>query len=262
MSSRRSKSGSRSARRTGGARRAGSKSARRSSASARSLSAGRRAESNTRSATSRRRSPPGRAGAARAKRGSRADATASHAVKLLKQDHRAVERAFAQFASAGQDEKQEIAARICKMLTVHAQIEEELLYPAAREALDSDDAHLVAESRVEHASVKDLVGQIEHREQLDEQYEAKVSVLGEYVQHHVKEEETELFPRLERTSLDLQALGERLEERKAQLMGMPAESLQSEGMQDEDGSAEAGMAGARSRGGRAHRPAGLHARRR
>ena len=82
------------------------------------------------------------------------------------------------------------------MLTVHAQIEEELLYPAARDALDSDDAHLVAEAHVEHASVKDLIQQIEQREELDEEYEAKVEVMGEYVKHHVSEEESELFPKL------------------------------------------------------------------
>jgi hemerythrin superfamily protein len=261
MSSRRSKSGSRSASRAHGARRSGAKSARRSSASARSASAARPPKGNTRRATSRGRTQPGSPGAARS-RGSRAARAASHAVKLLKQDHREVKQAFAQFASAaGQEEKQQIAQRICKMLTVHAQIEEELLYPAAREALDPDDAHLVAEARVEHSSVKDLIGQIEGVDQPDEQYEAKVSVLGEYVQHHVQEEEGDLFPRLERTSVDLQALGERLQERKAALMGQQADSPQGEGAQHEEGG-ETGRPDARSRGGRAHRSGGLHARRR
>jgi len=138
------------------------------------------------------------------------------------------------------------------MLTVHAQIEEELLYPAARDAFDSDDAHLVAEARVEHASLKDLIEQIEGREEVDDEYEAKVCVLGEYTQHHVKEEEGELFPRLERSSLDLEALGERLEERKRELMGEDTE----EGMEEES------ETGGRSRGGRGQRSSPLHARRR
>jgi hemerythrin-like domain-containing protein len=160
---------------------------------------------------------------ARSKRGRRSE-SASHAVKLLKQDHRAVAEALEEFESAEREEKQAIAQRICKMLTVHAQIEEELLYPAARDALHPEDEHLVAEAGVEHASLKDLIGQIEAREEVDEQYEAKVCVLGEYVKHHVSEEENEIFPRLERSSLDLEALGERLEERKRELMGEEGES--------------------------------------
>jgi hemerythrin superfamily protein len=179
-------------------------------------------------------------------------------VKLLKQDHRAVSQALEEFESASREEKAAIGQRICRMLTVHAQIEEELLYPAARDALDADDAHLVAEAGVEHGSVKDLIGQLEQREDVDEEYEARVEVMGEYVKHHVKEEETELFPKLERSSLDLDALGQRLEERKRELMGEEGESLQ-EGREEEQ---ESGMPGGRSRGGRGHRPTSLHARRR
>ena len=237
MSSRKSKSGARTAGRSRGAR-AGSKRTGGSSAHTRSASAGRRGASN----------------AARAKRGRRANSSASHAVKLLKQDHRAVAQALEEFESAEREEKQAIAQRICKMLTVHAQIEEELVYPAARDAFDSDDAHLVAEARVEHASLKDLIGQIEDCAAVDEEYEAKVCVLGEYTQHHVSEEEGELFPRLERSSLDLEALGERLEERKRELMG---EDLQAGQGVEEDSETRG-----RSRGGRGHRPSSLHARRR
>lgn len=239
MARRKSRSGSRTASRTRGGRSAGKSAAGRGSAHTRSASAGRRGASSS----------------ARAKRGRRANPSASHAVKLLKQDHRAVAQAFEEFESAEHAEKQAIAQRICRMLTVHAQIEEELLYPAARDAFDSDDAHLVAEARVEHASLKDLIGQIEDREEVDDEYEAKVCVLGEYTQHHVKEEEGELFPRLERSSLDLEALGERLEERKRELMG--SEMGAGAGMEEESAS-ESG----RSRGGRGHRPSLLHARRR
>lgn len=260
MSPRQSKTGSRSAGRMRGARHG--KSAGRGSSHSRSLSASRRGAANTRSAApARRGSQKRRQTSGRARGGRRSAASASYAVKLLKQDHRAVARALEEFESAERDEKQAVARRICRMLTVHSQIEEELLYPAARDALDSEDAHLVAEAHVEHASVKDLIRQIEDREQLDEQYEAKVCVLGEYVQHHVHEEESELFPRLERTSLDLRALGERLEERKSELMSQEAERLHDgQGMRDEE--EESGMPGGRSRGGRGHRPSVLHARRR
>jgi hemerythrin-like domain-containing protein len=269
MSSRQSKSRSRSASRVRGA--SGGKSAGRNGSHSRSLSASRRAASNTRraassrrtSASSRRGSQQSREMSARSKRGRGAQSSASYALKLLQQDHREVAEALEEFESAERDEKQAIARRICKMLTVHSQIEEELLYPAARDVLNSDDAHLVAEARVEHASLKDLIRQIEDREQLDEQYEAKVCVLGEYVKHHVSEEEHELFPRLARSSLDLQAMGERLEERKRELMGEQAASAhEGQGMREEEESPPAeGMAGARSRG-RGHRSSGMHARRR
>lgn len=256
MSPRQSKAGSRSAGSTRGSR-SGGKRAGRGGSSSRSLSA-RRSANNTRRAASgggRSRQTP-----ARAKRG-RSASSASYAVKLLKQDHRAVAGALEEFESAEREEKQSIARRICKMLTVHSQIEEELLYPAARDALGSEDSHLVAEARVEHASVKDLIQQIEARESMDEQYEAKVCVLGEYVKHHVSEEENELFPKLERSSLDLDALGERLEERKKELMGEAAGGLHDgHGMHEEE--QESGMPASRSRGGRGHRPGALHARRR
>jgi len=258
MSPRQSKNGSRSASRTRGAR-GGSRSAGRGGSRSRSLSAGRRSENNTRRAASGRRgSQAGRQTSARGKRGRRSS-SAAYAVKLLKQDHRAVAEALEEFESAEHEEKQSIAQRICKMLTVHAQIEEELLYPAARDALDSDDAHLVAEAHVEHASVKDLIQQIQQREQMDEEYEAKVQVMGEYVKHHVSEEEHELFPKLERSSIDLDALGERLEERKRELMGEAGSSHEGMGMHEEE---ETGTPAGRSRGGRGHRPSAMHARRR
>jgi hemerythrin superfamily protein len=268
MSPRQSKSGSRSAGRTRGAR-AGGTSARRSNSHSRSLSARGRVASNTSRAASKRRGSGKRHEiSTRGTRGvrvglRRGDSSASHAVKLLKQDHRAVAHALQQFESADREDKQAIARRICKMLTVHAQIEEELLYPAARDALRSEDAHLVSEARVEHASLKDLIGQIEEREEMDEQYEAKVCVLGEYVKHHVAEEEHEIFPRLERSSLDLEALGERLEERKRELMSTEAEAWQDgQGTRREDGGMFASiMPSGRSRS-RSQRSTGLHARRR
>ena len=238
----------------------GGKRAGRGSAHSRSLSAGRRSANNTRRVASSRRGPQAsRRTSARGKRGRRAASSASYAVKLLQQDHRAVAAALAEFESAEREEKLEIARRICKMLEVHTRMEEELLYPAARDVLDSDEAHLVAEARVEHAAVKDLIAQIAASGQVDEQCEAKVCVMGEFVKHHVHEEENEIFPRLERSSLDLDALGERLEERKRELMGEEAWGAHDGlGMHEEE---ESGMPGGRSRGGRGHRSASLHARR-
>jgi hemerythrin superfamily protein len=140
------------------------------------------------------------------------------AVTLLKQDHQQVAELFKRFENAGEDEKTSLAGQICQLLTVHAQIEEELLYPAAREVLEADDQDLVDEATVEHASVKDLVGQIETVDSADKLFAAKVTVLGEYVTHHVKEEESELFPKLSQTDLDLEELGDALATRKGQLM--------------------------------------------
>ena len=138
------------------------------------------------------------------------------AVTLLKQDHRLVAELIDEVEEAEGDQLESIAERICALLTVHAQIEEELLYPAAREALDEPD--LVAEALVEHASAKDLIAKIEGMSSDDEEYKATVTVLGEYVKHHVKEEEGEMFPQLKKSDLDLEAIGESLASRKTELM--------------------------------------------
>jgi hemerythrin superfamily protein len=102
------------------------------------------------------------------------------------------------------------------MLTVHATIEEEIFYPAARAA--EVDADLLDEADVEHASAKDLISQIESMSPDDDLYDAKVSVLGEYIDHHVQEEEGEMFPKCRKSEMDLAALAEALAERKSELM--------------------------------------------
>lgn len=141
------------------------------------------------------------------------------AVTLLKQDHRAVEALFDEFENAEEEEQASIAQRVCQLLTVHAQVEEELLYPAAKEALeDEEEAELVAEAEVEHDSVKELIAKIEGMTGEDARFKATVKVLGEYIKHHVKEEEGELFPKLKKTELDLKELGGQLAERKFALM--------------------------------------------
>jgi hemerythrin superfamily protein len=141
------------------------------------------------------------------------------AIALLKQDHRTVSALFDEFEKAEEDEQAAIAQRVCQLLTVHATIEEELLYPAAKEALEGEEeADLVNEAEVEHASAKDLIARIEGMASDDERFKATVTVLGEYVKHHVKEEENELFPQLRKTELDLKDLGARLADRKFALM--------------------------------------------
>ncbi|MCR5868102.1 hemerythrin domain-containing protein [Aquincola sp. J276] len=130
---------------------------------------------------------------------------------------------------AEDDEKQELAEQICMMLTVHAQIEEEIFYPAAKDQIK--EADLVNEATVEHASAKDLIAQIQESDPSDEMYDSLVKVLGEYIDHHVKEEESELFPQVRKAKLDVAALGEQLNERKMALMsemGMMAEEEESE----------------------------------
>lgn len=141
------------------------------------------------------------------------------AIALLKQDHRTVEALFSEFEDADETEQSSLAERICNMLTVHAQIEEGILYPAAQEALeDEEELELVSEAHVEHQSAKDLIAKIEAMTSEDESFKATVSVLGEYIKHHVKEEENELFPALRKTELDLKEVGSQLAERKFALM--------------------------------------------
>jgi hemerythrin superfamily protein len=145
--------------------------------------------------------------------------TSPDAVELLTQDHKEVKKLFKAYEKLVKDEaagseKQELANQICMMLTVHTTIEEEIFYPAAREALPEQD--LLDEAVVEHASAKSLIEQIQSMSPKDDLYDAKVTVLGEYIDHHVKEEETELFPKVKKAKLDLEQLGEEMAERKMQ----------------------------------------------
>jgi hemerythrin-like domain-containing protein len=108
------------------------------------------------------------------------------------------------------------------MLTVHATIEEEIFYPAARDVLPEED--LVDEATVEHATAKDLIAQIESMLPDEDLYDAKVKVLGEYIDHHVKEEEEEMFPKVRSAGLDVAAVGEQLKARQEELMSEAAEN--------------------------------------
>jgi hypothetical protein len=105
-------------------------------------------------------------------------------------------------------DKQALAQQICAELTLHAEVEEQIFYPATREAIDDDD--MLNEAEVEHASAKDLIAQIESGDPSDPLWDAKVSVLGEYVDHHVQEEEEEMFRKARKAKMDLEALGQQI----------------------------------------------------
>ena len=124
---------------------------------------------------------------------------------------------FEKYAQQGDEAaKVEIAMQICMELKVHTQVEEEILYPALYEALDEHD--LVDEAIVEHATAKELIAQIESMVGSDDLYDAKVMVLSEYIDHHVEEEEKEIFPKARKARMDLEGLGESLAFRKEELM--------------------------------------------
>ena len=154
--------------------------------------------------------------------------SAKAALQLLMAEHRDVKamfRAYRKLADAAGhgDERMLLASQICVALTVHTQMEEEILYPAARAVLTRDE-DIVDEAYVEHAGAKSLIAQIKTMTSDQPMYDAKVKVLGEYIDHHVREEETEFFPKLRKTSLDLDAMGEQLAARKKQLMAQPEPS--------------------------------------
>ncbi len=141
------------------------------------------------------------------------------AIQLLSADHRTVEALFEQFEKAKDDGKKEALARqICTELKIHAMIEEEIFYPALRGRIDDDD---LDEAYVEHDGAKVLINEIEAGSADEEFYDAKVKVLKEEIEHHVKEEERQadnIFSQARKTDVDLQALGEQLLARKQELM--------------------------------------------
>ncbi len=146
--------------------------------------------------------------------------TKNDAIKLLTEDHNKVKKMFKEFEklSKKNDEegKEELATQICKELSVHAQLEEEIFYPAVREAIDDDG--LMNEAMVEHGSAKDLIAQIQSMAASDPMYDAVVTVLGEYINHHVEEEQNEMFPKVQKSDMDLEELGLEMVERKKELV--------------------------------------------
>jgi len=165
---------------------------------------------------------------------SRSKAKQADAIGLLKADHAEVEKMHKRFKKlvkedAGAAEREQLAQDICSALTKHAAIEEEIFYPALREALE-DDA-IVDHADVEHASAKNLIAQIQGMGADDSHFNATVLVLCEYVAHHVEEEEGKMFPKAKKADLDLAALGDELRERKDELpdMAQPGRARRSNG---------------------------------
>ncbi len=149
-----------------------------------------------------------------------------NAIALLTEDHRKVKKLFKDFEGLKEGRatarKSALVRQICAELSVHAQVEEEIFYPAVREAIDDRD--LMDEADVEHAGAKDLIAQLESMAPGDDHYDAKVTVLGEYIDHHVKEEQNEMFPKVRRAKVDVAELGARITQRKKELHGQRAGS--------------------------------------
>ena len=159
--------------------------------------------------------------ARRAKRRAPEPELTPDAIGMLRDDHKRV-AAMLRAYSRDRDElssadKSALVARICHELTIHATIEEELFYPAAREALGFCGGDLVDKADVEHASVRDLIRQLQEDSPETSHYDAKVRVLAEYVRYHVGEEHDDLFPRCRKSGMDLRALGLAIAERRAEL---------------------------------------------
>jgi len=143
------------------------------------------------------------------------------AIELLKQDHDKVEKAFKQFEKMDREDEEacaELVRTVCEDLKVHTTLEEEIFYPAARDAIDDDD---ILNEFVEHDGAKVLIAEIEASGPEDEFYDAKVTVLSEMIEHHVEEEEKRaegLFAEAKDAGLDMDALGEQMAARKQELM--------------------------------------------
>jgi len=143
------------------------------------------------------------------------------AIAMLTADHKKVKALFKEFENlkendGSDEEKAAIVKQVCDALTIHAEIEEEIFYPAAREAIDDED--LMDEALVEHAGAKELIAQLQAMDPEDELYDAKVTVLGEQIDHHVKEEEGDMFVKAKKAKLDTAELGAEMAERREQLM--------------------------------------------
>jgi precorrin-2 methylase len=141
------------------------------------------------------------------------------AIELLTQQHREVKEMFDRFENMtdrAKVSKKKLADEICNALIMHTTIEEEIYYPATREASEETE-DMVDEAVVEHASAKDLIAQIMEMDPGDDLYDAKVKVLGELVEHHVEEEEKEMFPKTRQLKLDLKALGQEMKARQMEI---------------------------------------------
>ena len=145
--------------------------------------------------------------------------TPSDAIALLKADHKQVKTWFERFEKSRSDKvKQQLATEICRALTVHTEIEEEMFYPAFFAATKDKDMH--HEAVIEHDGAKKLIADIRKSSPADDYFDSKVHVLSEMIKHHVKEEEQPngMFAEARRSKMDLRALGAQMVERKSELM--------------------------------------------
>jgi hemerythrin superfamily protein len=147
-------------------------------------------------------------------------AKAAGAIEILKHDHDKVKKAFKEFEKmerADTEAAQQLVQTVCEDLKLHTTLEEEIFYPAVREAIDDED--LMNEAQVEHETAKVLIEQLENMGADDPNFHATFTVLGEYVTHHIKEEEGEMFPQVGKSDLDLEELGQRMKQRMQELTG-------------------------------------------
>ena len=143
----------------------------------------------------------------------------AEAIEMLKDDHAKVKKAFKEFEKMDRLDTEtcrQLVQTVCEDLKVHTTLEEEIFYPALREAMEDED--ILNEAAVEHETAKMLIDQLENMEPDDPNYYATFTVLGEYVMHHVKEEEGEMFPEAKKTDIDFESLAQRMQDRKAELM--------------------------------------------
>ena len=153
-----------------------------------------------------------------AKTPAKASTQVEDATTLLMEDHRKMRRMFDEFEklkSGDVEEKEDLVRKACAELKIHTTLEEEIFCPAAREKLD--DASLIDEAEVEHASAKQLIGELEEMAPDENLFDAKFTVLGEYVKHHVSEEETQIFPQAKKAKVDMRALGTEIQRRRQEL---------------------------------------------
>jgi hemerythrin-like domain-containing protein len=168
------------------------------------------------------------------------------AIALLTQDHRRVQKMFKQAEKLDREddaeELQQIVQTACQELTLHTQLEEELFYPALAAVADEDDQDLVREAQIEHNSAKQLIAQLEQMSPQDDSYQATFKVLGEYVNHHIQEEETEMFPAAKKAKVDVKAIGQEiLQQKEAAGMGDGSGAQAAQGARGQQGSQDEEM---------------------
>jgi hemerythrin-like domain-containing protein len=158
---------------------------------------------------------------------------AAGAIEMLKEDHDKVKKSFKEFEKLDREDTatlEQLVRATCEELKIHTTLEEEIFYPAVREAIEDED--IMNEAQVEHDTAKILIEQLETMGADDPNFHATFTVLGEYVRHHVKEEEDEMFPQAKKTDLDFEELAEQMKVRKTELMGEMQEEEEEQAPRD------------------------------